>query len=252
MANVDLSRDELETLYTSKYFAGEEYKDYVAERRLIEKHFRIRLKTLLRYVPGSQGKSVFEIGSAYGFFLSVAKEHFRSAAGIDISRDAATYAVETLKLDVSIGDFSDYSFRQQPDVVCLWDTIEHLQRPDLYVEKVARHLRPGGIVAITTGDIGSPVARWRGARWRQIHPPTHLHYFSKSTLTRLLQNHGFRIRYCGYEGMFRNVDSMAYMILVLRNQQPRLYEAIKKTGLLSWDLYLNLYDIMYLIAEKAS
>src|SRR3954452_9051801 len=83
-ADVALSREDLEALYTSKYFAGEEYKDYVAERRLIEKHFRIRLKTLLRHVPDARAKTLFEIGCAYGFFLSVAQEHFKSVASIDI------------------------------------------------------------------------------------------------------------------------------------------------------------------------
>ena len=62
----------------------------------------------------------------------------------------------------------------------MWDTIEHLKRPDLFVQKAAADLRPGGLIALTTGDIGSLNARLRGARWRMIHPPTHLHYFSVS------------------------------------------------------------------------
>src|SRR5205823_6020812 len=155
------------------------YKDYVAERPLIEKHFRIRLKQLLRFVPNAAGKRLFEIGCAYGFFLSVAREHFAAVEGIDISEDAAGYAATTLKLPVHIGDFADHEFRNSPDVLCLWDTIEHVKDPDLYLEKCSRHMRPGGVIAITTGDIGSPIARFRGRRWRQIHPPTHLHYFSR-------------------------------------------------------------------------
>ena len=55
---------------------------------------------------------------------------------------------------------------------------------------------------MTTGDIGSLMARWRGARWRQIHPPTHLHYFSKLTLAQLLERHGFTVAYAGYDGMY--------------------------------------------------
>jgi SAM-dependent methyltransferase len=243
------SDKELEALYSRAYFAGEEYKDYVAERRIIEKHFRIRIKKLLKYVPEPKAKNLFEIGCAYGFFLAVAQDHFRSVAGIDISRDAIADAVN-LGLQATAGDFLQYDFQTKPDVICLWDTIEHLARPDRYIEKAARDLRPGGIVALTTGDIDSFVARWRGPRWRQIHPPTHLHYFSKATLTRMLEKYGFRVLYCGYDGMLRSVDSMAYMILVLRNHKPSLYAALKRTGVLSWDLYLNLYDIMFMIAEK--
>jgi SAM-dependent methyltransferase len=249
-ADVTLSRAQLEELYSAAYFAGGEYKDYLSERPMIEKHFRIRLKKLLEYVPGPASKRLFEIGCAYGFFLSVARPRFASAAGIDISRDAAEYAAGTLGLDVRAGDFSQYEFPERPDVVCLWDTVEHLARPDLYIEKIARNMNPGGIVSLTTGDIGSLVARFRGKRWRQIHPPTHLHYFSKATLIRLLERCGFRVRYCGYEGVYRSADTMAYMILALRHGRPGLHAALKRMGVLDWNLYLNLRDIVFIIAER--
>src|SRR4051812_32629541 len=107
-ADLSLSREQLEALYSAKYFTGEEYNNYVGERRLIEKQFRIRLETLLRYVPDAPHKHLFEIGSAYGFFLSVARDRFATVEGIDISRDAVAYAVETLRLPVTAGDFLDH------------------------------------------------------------------------------------------------------------------------------------------------
>lgn len=249
-ADVSLSREEVEGLYTSRYFAGEEYKNYVSERPLIEKNCRGRVKTLLKYAPEPRTKHLFEIGSAYGFFLSVAQHSFGSVSGVDISADAARYAQEVLGLNVWSGEFSDYQFQQRPDIVCLWDTIEHLQYPDLYLQKIARHITPGGLIALTTGDIESAVARWRGKRWRQIHPPTHLHYFSRATLSKLLAKYHFRVRYCRYEGMRRTLDTMAYMVLVLRHNRPALYRALKRTGVLDWCIYVNLYDILFIIAEK--
>jgi hypothetical protein len=193
---------------------------------------------------------LFEIGSAYGFFLEVARARFASVQGIDISVDAATYATQTLNLPVHAGDFLDYDLALAPDVLCLWDTVEHLQHPDRYLRKAAAHMKPGAIIAITTGDIGSLLARWRGEKWRQIHPPTHLHYFSKATLRRLLERNGFEIRYSGYDGVYRSMDTVAYIVLNIKHQWPRLYSALKKTGLLNWNFYLNMYDIMFLIAQK--
>ena len=248
-ADVALSTAELTSLYSRDYFAGEEYRDYIGERDLIERHFRIRLKKLLRYTSAPSNKRLLEIGSAYGFFLTVAREHFLSVEGIDISQDAATYAREILKLPVRVGDFLDHELVQNVDVVCLWDTIEHLRSPDLYLQKVAQNMNPGGIIALTTGDIGSFVARWRGERWRQIHPPTHVHYFSKSTLARLLGKYGFRVLSCGSDGMFRSVDMIAHIILNIRHHRPKLYRALKQLGLLNWNVYLNLYDIMFVIAQ---
>ena len=105
-------------------------------------------------------------------------------------------------------------------------------------------------MALTTGDLDSWLAHARGRNWRQIHPPTHLHYFSRATLTRLLRRYGFEIRFIGAEGMYRSVDTMAYIILCLKYRLPNLYSWLKKTHLLNWDLYLNLGDIIFVIAEK--
>jgi hypothetical protein len=75
----------------------------------------------------------------------------------------------------------------------MWDTIEHVPSPDRFVAKAFELLRPGGYLFMTTGDIDSVVARLQGPRWRQIHPPTHLSYFSRRTLTRMLERAGFEV-----------------------------------------------------------
>jgi hypothetical protein len=105
-------------------------------------------------------------------------------------------------------------------------------------------------LALTTGDLNSWLARTRGSKWREIHPPTHLHYFSRETLSRLLRRNGFKTMFVGSEGMYRSVDSMAYIVLCLKYDFPDLYSCLKKTRLLNWDLYLNLGDIIFVVAEK--
>jgi hypothetical protein len=59
------------------------------------------------------------------------------------------------------------------------------------LEKLATDVKPGGLVAVSTGDIASLLARHQGSRWRLIHPPTHLWYFSAATLSALLEAVGF-------------------------------------------------------------
>ncbi len=248
-ADVSLSDEELGHLYGEDYFHGNEYRDYVADRRTHDRHFRARLKTLLRYVNDPRQKELFEIGCAYGFFLAAARSEFRAVSGIDISQHATDYARQELGLPVLTGDFLQLP-NLSADVICMWDTIEHLRFPAEYIERASEVLKPGGTIAITTGDIGSAIARWRGKKWRQIHPPTHLHYFSRTTLCRLLEKHHFIIRYVAAEGQYRSVDTMAWIILRIKRNQPVLYNLLKRAGLLDWDLYLNTFDIMYVIAEK--
>jgi len=105
-------------------------------------------------------------------------------------------------------------------------------------------------LALTTADLDSWVARARGSKWRQIHPPTHLHYFSRKTLGGLLDRNGLEIKYMRSEGMYRRVETMAYIVLCLKHNRPDLYARLRKTRLLNWDLFLNLGDIVFVVAEK--
>ena len=250
-ADLEISLDELRALYAERYFTGGEYKDYVAERRLHEMHFLRRLNLLLRHVSQPKTKTLFEVGCAYGFFLNLARERFQAVRGIDISADAARYARDVLDLDVTAGDLLQQDSIGNPDVVCLWDTIEHLDRPDAYLQKLAAVMPKGSVIALTTGDIGSLVARIRGARWRQIHPPSHLHYFSAATLAGLLRKCGFEVFHTDHEGTYRSLDTAAYIILNIKHQKPELYRLLKKTGLLRITFYLNLFDIVLMLATKS-
>jgi len=66
----------------------------------------------------------------------------------------------------------------------------------------------------------------------------------------MLHNFDFDIISSGHCGFYRSVDNIAYNILVLRKKRPRLYDLLKRTGVTHLYCYLNLYDIMYVIARK--
>ena len=83
-----------------------------------------------------------------------------TVSGCDIAAGPCQYARDDLGLDVCCADFLDLPLEKGDiDAVCLWDTIEHLGTPDLYLERMAERLLLGGIVALTTGDIGAILVR---------------------------------------------------------------------------------------------
>jgi len=249
VADLSITDEELRSIYKDHYFSGGEYKNYVSEGKIIRKNFQLRFATLLKHLDKKVHKNLFEVGCAYGFFLEEIKSHFESVRGIDISEEAIKHAQDELKLDVTLSEFTDYRIDKPIDVGCMWDTIEHLRDPDQYLKKLSEHMAPGGLVAITTGDIDSLLAKVRKENWRLIHPPTHIHYFSKKTLSRLLQKFGFKVVYSGYCGFYRSLDFTLYNILVLRSNLEKLYHAFQKQNL-DFPFYINTYDIMYLIAKK--
>lgn len=246
-----LDEEELLELYSKKYFSGYEYSNYIADRKILQKNFKLRLKILRNFLDPDRHKHLFEIGCAYGFFLRAANSQFESVRGIDISKDAVLYARERLELNAVCGDFLKYDFGNEKfDVVCMWDTIEHLNYPHLYLDRISKHTESGSLLALTTGDIYSLNARIRKNKWRLIHPSTHTHYFSKRTLTKLLEEKGFKIVYNRYCGFYRSVDMVALRTLGEHNKWRWFYNFLRKTQLVRVGFYLNLYDIMYVIARK--
>lgn len=246
-----MTDEELFDLYNEEFFTGAEFGDYAADERYFRKNFRLRFRELRKFLDPARHQRLLEIGSAYGFFLDEVRDEFESVQGIDITEAGVAHARERFKLNVVQNDFLAHDYgAERFDVVCMWDTIEHLRAPHLYVEKAARLMDSGGLLAITTADVDSFNARLRKKKWRMIHPPTHLHYFSAATLGRLLKRYGFEVIYNRYCGYYRSIGNVAYNIFVLRQQRPETFKQLERTGLTKLGFYLNLYDIMYVIARR--
>jgi SAM-dependent methyltransferase len=250
-ADLELAPGETVALYGRPYFFGGEYRDYLADQRILEKSFRLRLRVLDRFLDPARHRRLLEVGCAYGFFLDLARGRFEEAVGLDVAEDGVRHAREALGLDAVRGDVLTHDFgARRFDVACLWDTIEHLPRPDMALERI-RDLSPSGaLLALTTGDLDSLVARLRGGRWRLVHPPTHLHYFTRASLRRVLERHGFDPVYDRRCGFYRSVESAAHGVLVQRWKATRAFEILKRLRLAGLDFYLDLGDIRYLIARR--
>jgi len=250
-APAETTDQDLATLYTESYFAGEEYQDYVSDRKVTQRNFLSRLRVLDSLMSPQRHRRLFEVGSAYGFFLDVARHRFDSVEGIDVSAAAVSYARDKLGLDVVCADLLNYDLDARDfDVVCMWDTIEHLARPDLYIAKLAEHMDRGALLAITTGDFGSLNARMRRTKWRLMHPPTHAHYFSLASIGTLLERFGFEVIYRRHCGFYRSLKSMAYGVFDQRHGSPLVGDLIQRLGIGEWPIYLNFFDIMYVVARK--
>ncbi|HWI18675.1 MAG TPA: class I SAM-dependent methyltransferase [Vicinamibacterales bacterium] len=248
-ADLSLGADELTRLYQRQYFFGEEYGDYLRDRRILEKNFAARLATLRRFMTAAH-RHLFEVGAAYGFFLNLARPLFQSVRGIDVSEDAVNHARTELHLDVTCGDLLNAELDGPVDVACMWDTIEHLETPRRYVERLAAKMKPGALIAVTTGDISSLNARMQKARWRLIHPPTHVHYFSRRSLETLLDRAGFRVVHVEHCGFHRSVSGMLHNLVSLRWGSRRIDAFLQRITPARLDVYANLYDIMYIVAER--
>ena len=251
-ADDNLDEKAIEEIYSNKYFFGDEYINYINDKQQIEKNSKSRLKIIKKYSGKLINKNLFEIGCAYGFFLNSIKNNFKNVSGIEINKDAVEYARDKLDLDVINGDFATNKniSLQKYNIFCMFDVIEHLNNPDKTIKRIATETNDETYIYITTGDIESLNARVKGKNWRLIHPPSHIHYFSKKTIKLLLEKNGFKIisiKYCGYN---RNLLSILSKIKIIKNYFSFIIKLIVFLKLSDLNLYLNLYDIMLVVAKK--
>lgn len=99
-------------------------------------------------------------------------------------------------------------------------------------------------------DIGALLPKIQQHNWRMIHPPMHLHYFTKRTLTLLLQNNGFEVKKIIYKPVFRSLKQIFYSLFLLNKSKQGFVNKIFRKIPSEWFIPINTYDIMYCIAVK--
>jgi hypothetical protein len=66
----------------------------------------------------------------------------------------------------------------------------------------------------------------------------------------MLEHLGFDVIYHRHCGFYRSFDNVFHNLFVLRGGLPNVYNLMQRLGLSRRFFYLNLYDIMYVIARK--
>jgi SAM-dependent methyltransferase len=246
------TNEQLRPFYREDYFRGREYVDYLADKSAHQKTLARHLRVVRRYVP--PGGQLLEIGCAHGFFLELALPIYPGSVGLDIATSAVAAATGR-GLDVRAGDLAEQRFDEGFEAVCLWDTIEHLAEPDAVLKRACSLLKPGGYLFLSTGDFGALLPRLRGRSWRQIHPPTHLFYFTRPSLRALCCRLGLEVVRFGTVRVYRRLGS-ALQAMARGGGGPalgRLATAAQRlvpASILTWCVPLNLGDTLYLVARR--
>ena len=131
------------------------------------------------------GGRLLDVGCYTGVFLERAQRQGWEVTGLEPSQWAAGVA-RSRGLRVLEGLLAENNLPPESfDVITVWDAIEHFGDPRAEIDRLARLLKPAGLLALSTMDVESGFARLLGPRWPWFMR-MHLYYFSPDTLRALL------------------------------------------------------------------
>jgi 2-polyprenyl-3-methyl-5-hydroxy-6-metoxy-1,4-benzoquinol methylase len=142
--------------------------------------------------------ALLDVGCAYGPFLAAARDEGYAPFGIDIAPEAVAYVRDELGIPAVAGNVLDLDIeaslgRSQFDVVALWYVVEHFDRLDELLSRLAQLVRTGGVLALSTPHGGGVSARRAPDRFFRASPRDHYTIWNRESAAFVLGEYGFGV-----------------------------------------------------------
>jgi len=178
---------------SSRFWVDEFFKPVAEVRRA--KIFRPRAEYIRDRLPSLSNGVIGDIGAGFGIFLEELAKSWPLSRKVAIEPSLEMAEIcKSKQLEVvpcAIEDVQGWDGKF--NLMTAYELLEHLYSPADFIERVARLLRPGGHLLITTlNGEGFDIQILWGAS-KSVSPPHHLNFFNPCSLRRLLESKGFEI-----------------------------------------------------------
>lgn len=189
---------------------------------------RARMRAILKRVPGPS--SILDVGCGRGDLLELFQRRGWRAVGTQISRTAAEAARSTRGVQVLVGELPELSLDgERFAVITFFHVLEHVARPDAYLETARRLLSDGGLLVVEVPNCGGIGFRWLRDRHLCFDYPHHLVFFTEKSLERLLRRCGFEVdRVSRFSLEYSPFTTLQNMLNLLPGKPNRLYKALQR------------------------
>lgn len=200
------------------------------------------LRILTAYAT-PEASSLIDIGCATGMFLDEAAHRYR-VEGIELSAWAADLA--SSRHQIHRMPVSAMKTDRHFDIASMWGVIEQIDNPSKEIAAVHQLLNDSGFLFTYRGDRSAPLPRLLRKRW--WYPGMHIQYFTRSSLTRLLQSCGFTVIGLHQLPVLLPLASLAQSLNRYRVMRPLVWllQNLPDNGLFK----LTLSGEMLLVAQK--
>lgn len=175
------------------------YQAYYASRKYASKGKK-KIARAQKRIRGlklqAKGGDFLDIGCNLGYAAEAARREGFQATGIEIDGDAVTtasisfpqneYKQSTIEAFAKTGRRFDLAYCSE--------VMEHVPDAHAFMAAMAKLVKPGGHVFITTPDAGHFRRPKELIRWNEVKPPEHVCWYTKQNLRMLFEKHGFTVK----------------------------------------------------------
>ena len=142
---------------------------------------------------GDDKPKLLEIGCGNGFFLEEAKRQGYDVYGVEPGKPSVDKARSDIKKNIKNDIFKPgQSKRNFFDVICCFQTFDHVPNPNDMLTECYKLLKKGGLMLFFNHDIGAWQNRLMGEK-SPIIDIEHTYLFDKHTMRKVFKKHKFKI-----------------------------------------------------------
>jgi len=135
---------------------------------------------------------LLEVGCSAGMFLNHVKNQVKEIAGLDYDSKSSRFTSEICQCKV----YNDEKYlpKKYFDVICLFQTLEHVYNPESFLRDVLKSLKKHGVIYIEVPNLYDALVSTYNIpfHYKFFFHIAHLWYFSEVSLMKLMNKLGFR------------------------------------------------------------
>lgn len=152
------------------------------------------IKTISNLTVTNSNNKFLDVGCGYGFFSKQAIDSGFDVSALELADNERKIATDMTGVKPTACSFEDYECAPESlSVVFMSQILEHALDVNLWINKSRDFLIDDGIIAIAVPNYGSIFRMIMQENEPFICPPAHLNFFNPTSLSNLLENHGFKV-----------------------------------------------------------
>jgi len=249
--NPRFTTEELEVVYSSEAIIGGVWKnwDYLFDatapdfirstekgKTFDPKFYQWKFDIIQSYIKSDPANTkLLDIGCGDGRFVYDASQRGYKVRGIDLSPDRVKQGMDRYEFPkgtLKCMNVDEFSAGEKFDVIVMWDVIEHVESPSAVLKNLQKIAHKDTVFFILTMSMDSITYKLFKKEWYYINPTQHLHYFTHSTMPKMLEKNG--LTQVGVElddSRYKNVLHLIRRILIGRINRFFFYVFSRKSFL---------------------